>query len=48
MARKLKFHYTSMHGSWLNIAEIELAALSSLIEAPRDYFSIVPPCCNVQ
>src|SRR5919199_1661058 len=25
---KLKFHYTPKHGSWLNMAEIELSALS--------------------
>jgi len=28
LARKLEIHYTPKHGSWLNIAEIELAALS--------------------
>jgi hypothetical protein len=26
--RKLEFHYTPKHGSWLNIAEIELSVLS--------------------
>ena len=29
MAQKLEFHYTPKHGSWLNIAEIELAVLSN-------------------
>ena len=29
LARKLEIHYTPKHGSWLNIAEIELSALSS-------------------
>jgi hypothetical protein len=29
IARKLAFHYTPKHGSWLNIAEIELAVLSN-------------------
>ena len=29
IARKLEFHYTPKQGSWLNIAEIELAALSN-------------------
>jgi hypothetical protein len=29
MARKRVFHYTPKHGSWLNIAEIELAVLSN-------------------
>lgn len=28
MARKFEFHYTPVHGSWLNIAECELSALS--------------------
>ncbi len=30
LARKLEFHYTPKHGSWLNIAEIELAVLSNM------------------
>jgi hypothetical protein len=29
IARKLEFHYTPKHGSWLNIAEIELAVLAN-------------------
>jgi hypothetical protein len=29
IAQKLEFHYTPKHGSWLNIAEIELAVLSN-------------------
>jgi hypothetical protein len=28
LARKLEFRYTPLHGSWLNLAEIELSALS--------------------
>lgn len=28
IARKLEFHFTPKHGSWLNMAEIELAVLS--------------------
>jgi hypothetical protein len=28
-ARRLEIHYTPKHGSWLNIAEIELSALTS-------------------
>lgn len=28
MAKRLEIHYTPKHGSWLNIAEIELAALT--------------------
>ena len=28
IAEKLRFHYTPKHGSWLNIAEIELSVLS--------------------
>jgi hypothetical protein len=27
LARKLEFHYTPVHGSWLNMAEIEIGAL---------------------
>lgn len=30
IARKIEFHYTPKHGSWLNIAEIELAVLSNI------------------
>jgi hypothetical protein len=29
LARKLEFHHTPKHGSWLNVAECELAALAS-------------------
>jgi hypothetical protein len=29
IAQKLENHYTPKHGSWLNIAEIELSAMSS-------------------
>ena len=29
LARRLEIHYTPKHGSWLNIAEIELAAMAS-------------------
>ena len=29
IARKLEIHYTPKHGSWLNIAEIELSALTA-------------------
>ena len=28
MLRRLEIHYTPKHGSWLNIAEIELSALA--------------------
>jgi DDE superfamily endonuclease len=28
IAKKLAFHYTPKHGSWLNMAEIELSVLS--------------------
>ena len=30
LARRLEFHYTPKHGSWLNIAEIELAVLFNM------------------
>jgi hypothetical protein len=29
LVRRLEFHYTPKHGSWLNMAEIELAVLSN-------------------
>jgi hypothetical protein len=28
LARRLEFHYTPKHGSWLNMAEMELSILS--------------------
>jgi hypothetical protein len=31
----LEFHYTPKHGSWLNIAEIELAVLSNMCLSKR-------------
>jgi hypothetical protein len=34
-ARKIEFHYTPKHGSWLNIAEIELAVLSNMCLSQR-------------
>lgn len=30
LARKLEFHYTPKHGSWLNIAEVEFAVLANM------------------
>jgi hypothetical protein len=30
LAKKLEFHYTPKHGSWLNIAEIEFTVLSNM------------------
>jgi hypothetical protein len=35
LAEKLEIHYTPKHGSWLNIAEIELKALSTQCLARR-------------
>jgi len=29
LAQRLEIHYTPKHGSWLNIAEIELSALAA-------------------
>jgi hypothetical protein len=34
-ARELELHYTPKHGSWLNIAEIELAVLSNMCLSQR-------------
>jgi DDE superfamily endonuclease len=35
LTEKLEVHYTSKHGSWLNIAEIELSVLSRRCLDPR-------------
>ena len=35
LARKLELHYTPKHGSWLNIAELELSVLSRQVLAGR-------------
>ncbi len=35
LAKRLDIHYTPNHGSWLNIAEIELSALSRQCLKPR-------------
>jgi hypothetical protein len=35
LARRLEIHYTPKHGSWLNVAEIELSALNSQCLARR-------------
>jgi len=35
IAKKLEFHYPPKHGSWLNIAEIELAVLSNMCLSQR-------------
>ena len=35
LARRLEFHYPPKHGSWLNIAEIELAVLSNMCLTQR-------------
>lgn len=37
LAERFEFHYTPKHGSWLNIAEIELSVLSR--QCTNDYFS---------
>ena len=36
LAEKLEIHYTPKHGSWLNMAEIELSVLSR--QCMDDYF----------
>ena len=40
LAQRLEFHYTPKHGSWLDIAEIELSALSAQCLAKRRIPSI--------
>jgi hypothetical protein len=36
LAQRLEIHYTPKHGSWLNIAEIELSALGRQCLAKRN------------
>ena len=40
LAQKLEIHFTPKHGSWLNISEIELSALSNQCLGPRRIPSI--------
>jgi hypothetical protein len=35
LTERLEIHYTPKHGSWLNIAEIELSALRDRAERPE-------------
>ena len=46
LTRKLEFHYTPKHGSWLNMAEIELSVLSRQCLARRlsDQDSVAGAC----
>ena len=39
LAERLEIHYTPKHGSWLNMAEIELSILSR--QCMRDYFESI-------
>lgn len=41
LAEKLEIHYTPKHGSWLNMAEIELSVLSR--QCMSDYFEDADP-----
>jgi len=41
LAEKLEIHYTPKHGSWLNMAEIELSILSR--QCMSDYFENADP-----
>lgn len=41
LAEKLEIHYTPKHGSWLNMAEIELSILSR--QCMNDYFENADP-----
>ena len=40
LAKRLELHYTPKHGSWLNIAEIELSALGRQCLAHRQISSL--------
>ena len=35
LARKVEFCYTPVHGSWLNMVEIEISVLAPMLEAPN-------------
>ncbi|GAG37746.1 unnamed protein product, partial [marine sediment metagenome] len=39
LTEKLEIHYTPKHGSWLNMAEIELSILSR--QCMKDYFESI-------
>ena len=49
LADKLEIHYTPRHGSWLNMAEIELSVLSRqcLSERMRDKNRLVEQGCRL-
>ena len=34
IARRLEFHYTPKHGSWINMAEIELSVFARQLSLP--------------
>ena len=34
IARRLEFHYTPKHGSWINVAEIELSVFARQLSLP--------------
>ena len=40
IVQKIEFHYTPKHGSWLNIAECELSAMTSQCVKNRRFDSI--------
>ena len=45
LAEKLEIHYTPKHGSWLNMAEIELSILSR--QCMNDYFETIAELTTV-
>ena len=48
LARRLEIHHTPKHGSWLNIAEIELGVLSrQCLDRRMDAIEIVAKECSV-
>jgi hypothetical protein len=48
LAKRLEIHHTPKHGSWLNIAEIELSAMtnSAWAEGYQLLWIYVPNCAN--
>ena len=47
LAQRLEIHYTPKHGSWLNIAEVELAAMAAQCLGQRRISDLVTLNCEL-
>ena len=47
LVRRLEFHYTPKHGSWLNLAQIEISALARQLPQRVDGASTLVEACQV-